>query len=87
MINGLRDFYMTNRILCATDFSEASKEALEWSARLAKRLNCHLTILYTYRLLKQNGDAFYTKKKMEEDGLKSFNVLEKRSSRRNGHLL
>lgn len=68
---------MTNAILYATDFSDSSKEALEWTIRLAKQLKSHLTILYTYRLLKQNGEVLFIKKKMEDEGLRSFKALEK----------
>jgi nucleotide-binding universal stress UspA family protein len=67
---------MTNGILCATDFSDSSKEALELAVALAKRLNSHLTILYTYRLLKQNGEVLFIKSKMEEEGLRKFRALE-----------
>lgn len=71
------DMMMTNGILYATDFSDSSQEALEWAVRLAKRLNCHLTVLYTYRLIKQYGEVLFIKKKMEEEGLRKFKALEK----------
>ena len=66
-----------NGILCATDFSVSSKEAMKWSIKLAEKLKTHLTILYTYRLLKQNGEALDFKKKMESEAIKNFGLLEK----------
>ena len=74
-VNGATD--MTNGILCTTDFSESSKEALKWSISLAKKLGSSLTILYTYRLFKQNGEAVAMKKKMEEEATRNFKQLEK----------
>jgi hypothetical protein len=68
---------MKNGILCATDFTEASRGALKWSIQLAKELKTHLTILYTYRILKQNGEVLSMKKRMDEEGLKNFKALEK----------
>jgi nucleotide-binding universal stress UspA family protein len=68
---------MTNAILCATDFSESSKEALKWSIRLATELGAHLTVLYTYRLFKHNGEVIQMKKKIEEDAHTNFALLEK----------
>jgi nucleotide-binding universal stress UspA family protein len=77
MMDASRDTDMTNPILYATDFPDASSKALEWAVRLAKQLNSHLTILYTYRLLKQNGEILLIKKKMEDEGLTKFKALEK----------
>lgn len=68
---------MTDGILCATDFTDASKNALKWSIQLAKQSSKHLTILYTYRILKQNGDIFSMKRRMDDEGLKNFKALEK----------
>jgi len=68
---------MKNEILCTTDFSEASKNALRWSIDLAKRLHSHITILYTYRLIKQNEAAIPMKKKMEEEAQANFSELER----------
>jgi len=67
---------MMNGILCATDFSISSREAIKWSIRLAEKLKTHLTILYTYRLLKQNGEALDFKRKMESDAIKNFGLLK-----------
>jgi len=69
---------MKKGILCAIDFSEASKQTLRWAVELAKRLDDHLTIIYTYRLLHPyNGEATELKKKIEEDAIKNFALLEK----------
>jgi nucleotide-binding universal stress UspA family protein len=67
---------MTNEILCTIDFTDSSKEALKWSVRLAKNLKSPLTILYTYRLFKQNGQGAALKKMMEEEAAKKFAALE-----------
>jgi hypothetical protein len=67
---------MNNGILCTIDFSEASVDALKWSVKLAQRLNIPLTILYTYRLFKQNGEAISLKKQMEEDAAVNFSRIE-----------
>ena len=68
---------MTNEVLCAIDFSDSSKEALKWSIRFAQKLNSHLTILYTYRIFKHNGEAIIMKRKIEEEAIKNFSALEK----------
>jgi nucleotide-binding universal stress UspA family protein len=65
-----------NEILCTTDFSDSSKEALKWSVSFAKKLKSPLTILYTYRLLKRNGEGAALKKIMEEGAAKKFAELE-----------
>jgi len=68
---------MTNGILCATDFSESSLEALKWAVDLSKKLGSHLTILYTYRLFHQNGEAIEVKRRMEAVAKENFERLEK----------
>ncbi|HEU5290467.1 MAG TPA: universal stress protein [Cyclobacteriaceae bacterium] len=69
---------MTSAIICTTDFSESSKEALRWSIDMARKMGSHLTILHTYRLIKQNGEgAIPQKKKIEEDAMKNLTQLEK----------
>lgn len=68
---------MSKGILCAIDFSDTSNEALRWAIDLARKLNEHLTVLYTYRLLARNGGALEMKKKMESEALKNFSALEK----------
>jgi hypothetical protein len=67
---------MTNGILCAIDFSSASADALKWSINLAQRLSIPLTILYTYRLFKHNGEAVAVKKQMEADAARNFSIIE-----------
>ena len=69
---------MTKGIICTVDFSESSKDALKWSVSLAKLLNTHLTVLYTYRLLNsENGDAVDLRKKIEGNALQKFSSVEK----------
>lgn len=68
---------MTKGILCAIDFSDASMEALRWSVALARELKTDLTILYTYRLNKINGEAVTLKKGIEAEAQKKFAMVEK----------
>jgi len=70
---------MTNSdIICATDFSESSKDALRWSISLAARLKSHLTILFTYRLLNTHGgEIIELKKSIEKNAAENFARLEK----------
>lgn len=68
---------MTHGILCATDFSEASRDVVMWSVRFAQSIQSHLTILYAFRIFKANGDAVEMKKKMFEDATRKFEALEK----------
>jgi len=67
---------MTNGILCAIDFSSPSSDALKWSINLAQRLSVPLTVLYTYRLFKHNGEAVALKKQMEADAARNFTIVE-----------
>ena len=67
---------MTEGILCTIDFSDASIKAVKWSIELAKKLHAPLTILHTYRLFKQNGEAVSTKKKIEAEALSDFATME-----------
>jgi len=69
---------VNNGIICATDFSESSKDALRWSVSLATQLKCHLTILFTYRLLNiHNGEIIELKKTIEKNAIENFTRLEK----------
>ena len=68
---------MRNGILCATDFSASSNEALRWSVQLAECLNSPLTILYAYRLLRNDVEATEVKKKTESEALRNFAILER----------
>lgn len=68
---------MSKGILCTIDFSDTSREVLRWSIDLAQKLNEHLTVLHTYRLLNRSGGALEMKKKFESDALKNFSALEK----------
>lgn len=67
---------MITEILCTTDFSDSSNVALEWSINLARKLDAHLTVLYTYRLFKQNGEAVMMKRIIEKEAAKNFGALE-----------
>jgi nucleotide-binding universal stress UspA family protein len=67
---------MITEILCTTDFSDSSNVALKWSINLARKLGAHLTILYTYRLFKQNGEAVMMKRIIEQEAAKNFGALE-----------
>jgi len=68
---------MTDGVLCAIDFTDASKETLKWSVKFCQKLKNHLTVLYTYRLFKQNGEVIPLKKQMEQEAMKNFACLEK----------
>lgn len=68
---------MTRTIICTTDFSESSKGALRWSIEMAKKMGSHLTVLHTYRLLKQSDEAAVPqKKKIEEEASRNLTILE-----------
>lgn len=68
---------MTHGIVCITDFSEPSKETVKWAIEMAKKLDSTLTILYTYRLFKQDGEAIALKRKLEAEAQQNFLELEK----------
>lgn len=69
---------MTKGIVCTVDFSESSKEALKWAVSMAKVLQTHLIVLYTYRLLNShNGEAVELRKKIEEEAKLNFASFEK----------
>ena len=68
---------MTKNILCTTDFSEASKNALRWAIDFSKADGCELTILYAYRLQKNIPEELgLWKRKMEEDASRKFAAFE-----------
>jgi nucleotide-binding universal stress UspA family protein len=69
---------MSNAILCTIDFSESSRDVLKYAVDLCRQCDCHLTVLYTYRLLhSQTGDVMESRKKIEEQAKQNFSVLEK----------
>ena len=69
---------MAKSILCPIDFSESSLEALKWATELSSMLNCHLSVLYPYRLLQTSkNDVTDLKKKNEEQAAKKFAAVEK----------
>jgi hypothetical protein len=65
-------------ILCTIDFSESSKEALQWAVTMAKELNVHLTILYAYRLVSgTKNDGVELKNQIERDAQENFLQIER----------
>jgi hypothetical protein len=70
--------HMGKGILCTIDFSESSRQALCWSVALAKQLDAHLSILYTFRLFNvHNGEVIEMKRKIEREAQEKFQSLEK----------
>jgi hypothetical protein len=68
---------MTATILCTINFSDSSRHALQWTIDLARQLKAHITILYTYRLIKsQQSEIVGMKRKIEEEALMNFKTLE-----------
>jgi nucleotide-binding universal stress UspA family protein len=75
---GKSEVKMDNTILCTIDFSEPSKDVLKYAVNLSRQFNSHITVLYTYRLLNSlNGEAVEIRKKIEEQAMQNFAVLEK----------
>jgi hypothetical protein len=73
------------QILCTLDFAESPHNALRLAISLAKQLKAHLTILYTFRLIKMPFDeAVGFKKKMETEAIENFNLLEKEFLKESG---
>jgi nucleotide-binding universal stress UspA family protein len=68
---------MALEILCTTDFSDSSHDALRWSIELSRKLGAHLTILHAYRLLKHDGEVVKMKRIIEEEATRNFGVWEK----------
>jgi hypothetical protein len=65
-------------VLCTIDFSRSSREALQWAIQLAKQLNAHVTVLYTYRLIQnRSGEALQLKRDIEASASYQFGLLEK----------
>lgn len=68
---------MPETILYTTNFSDSSRHALEWAVTEALQQSAHITILFTYRLIKsKNGEIIQIKKKIEEEALLKFSKLE-----------
>ncbi|HEY8934102.1 MAG TPA: universal stress protein [Cyclobacteriaceae bacterium] len=68
---------MSKPILCTIDFSESSRQTMKCAATLARDLHAHLTILYTYRLIRvKNDEVFERKKKIEERAAQNFIAIE-----------
>jgi hypothetical protein len=69
---------MLETILCTTNFSDSSRHALQWAITEARQQHAHITILFTYRLIKpKNGEIIQIKKKMEKEAMLKFSKLEK----------
>jgi hypothetical protein len=70
---------MQNSVLCVIDLSASSRKALQWAIEDARRINAHLTVLYPYRLSRQqNGEnVVQLRKKIEEQALMAFAELER----------
>jgi hypothetical protein len=68
---------MQKAILCTIDFSQSSRHTLQCAAKLASDLNVHLTVLFTYRLMKVKTDeVFQRKKEIEQKAAADFALLE-----------
>ena len=74
MNNGKEKYKETDKaILCLVDLSDASQSALRWATSMARTLNAHLTILYTYRFLQPvKTEVLLLKKQSEGAALKKF---------------
>lgn len=69
---------MAKTILCTIDFSDSSRQALEWAVTIARQMKAHLTVLYTFRLLHaRNGEVLNLKREMEQNAYSQFASLEK----------
>jgi hypothetical protein len=66
-------------ILCLIDFSEASRQALDWAAREAARLDTALTVLYPYRLnqIKGKGDLVSLRNGLDAEAVSNFDKIAK----------
>lgn len=72
------DSNQDSHILCTIDFSKSSRDAVQWSVQLARQLNAHITILYTYRLIQyRSGEALQLKRDIEASATQQFELLEK----------
>jgi len=69
--------YMSKTILCTIDFSASSRHTLQCAVSLAKDLQAHLTVLYTYRLIRvKNEEVVEGKKKIEAAAALNFAAIE-----------
>lgn len=77
---------MFKRIICPTDFTESSAEALSLALEIAHSNKSELIILYTYRLISGvdgqvgSGNRISLKKEQEEKANKEIEQLKKRFS-------
>jgi hypothetical protein len=70
---------MEASILCVIDFSDSSRNTLQWAITKAYKLKTHLTILFPYRLTRPpNGKSIASmKKEIEDEAILSFKSFEK----------
>jgi hypothetical protein len=66
-------------ILCLIDFSEASRQALEWAAGEAQKQETRLTVLYPYRLnqLKGKNDLATLRQGIDAEAVLNFQKIAK----------
>jgi len=69
---------MTLSILCVIDFSDSSRNALQWAADNARTYQLHLTVLYSYRLnhVRHGESIVALRKKIEDEANQNFKILE-----------
>lgn len=68
---------MSRTILCTVDFSPSSKHALQCAITLARDLQAHLIVLYTYRLIREGKEeVIEAKKKIEAQAAHNFAAIE-----------
>ena len=65
-------------VLCAIDFSKSSLQTLKWALTIGQQTQAHVTVLFCYRLIADEGDGdlLDLKKNMEIEALKKFNEIE-----------
>jgi len=66
-------------ILCIIDFSEASRQALDWAAQEAVKQDTPLTVLYPYRLnqLKGKEDLVRLRNGLDAEAVSNFEKIAK----------
>lgn len=66
-------------ILCLIDFSEASRQALDWAAHEAAKQDSPLTVLYPYRLnqLKGKEDLVRLRNGLDAEAISNFEKIAK----------
>lgn len=67
--------------LCATDLSDTSFNALDWTFELASKFDAQVAILFCYRLIPDAGDNTSTldlKRGMEKEARARFELFQKK---------